>query len=163
MRVVLPPEQVADLPVVRLADKHGMPCDKSARTAAQMMKINLRITNTALAEIERIFVSSGLDRKSHTPALLKSHTIEVPPGYSKPEVLRSVDSRRLKSVIGQLVPRKNANGPYEWVVGLYETKRLDSRDVFSVEGIDLALLPGTLSEVDGCILDYQDRWVLTRG
>ena len=126
-----------------------------------MRQIDLEITQAALAEIEHIFLSSGLDPACHTAALLRSYMVEGSREYSRPEAIGSLQDE-LRAFSEKVAREDPSKLPYEWVVGIYENRQLDTQDIVRVAGIELAISPDTLPEIDGCALDFRGRWVLTR-
>ena len=163
MRVGMPAEQLVDLPFRRRANDHGVPRHEPAWSSDQMNSIDLAISPAGMAEIDRIFKASGLPRDAFTPALLKSRLIQLPDEFSDPEFLKSIGDRDARRRIEEAATNQSELHADEWIIGLYETERLDRRDIYSVKGVALAVFSNIVPEVSGSTLDFDGQWRLLKG
>ena len=155
-------EQLADLPLRRRANDHGLPGHEPAWSADQMKQIDLAISPAGMAEIDRIFKASGLPRDTYTPALLRSRLIQVPNEFVHPEFLKSLGDSDARKRIEEAAANESEALADEWIIGLYETERLDERDIYSVKGGVLAVFANIVSEVRGSTLDFHGQWRLLK-
>ena len=158
----MPAEQLVDLPFRRRANDHGLPRHEPAWSADQMNSIDLAISPAGMAEIDRIFKASGLPRDAYIPALLKSRLIQVPNEFADPEYLKSIGDRDARQRIEEAAAKQSEAHADEWIIGLYETERLDRRDIYSVKGGVLAVFSNIVSEVSGSTLDFNGQWRLLK-
>ena len=130
-----------------------------------MRSASLKISESALAEVERIYLASGLDRDGFVPALVKSYLVVRPSKSIQLDDPLHPNDSELAELSKKLAPRDPKKEPFEWVVGLYAVDRLEPEDIFLVTGIRFVLFPGVILEALESSLDYDDtskRWILTR-
>jgi hypothetical protein len=79
---------------------------------------------------------------------------------ARPDILERIDTDEL----GRRVEASAGAEAFldEWIVGVYENKRLDPRDICSVAGGELTLFVNTAHEVDGHTSDYRGRLYLSK-
>ena len=159
---------MANLPLHSRFGNGRVSGNAASRPADQEMKDSLRqvdvaISASASAEIERIHAASGMSRADYVPALLKSYLADHLSQDVKLQNPLEPTYQELADLAKELAPRDPSKQPFEWVVGLYERHRVESEDLFNVSGIAFALFPGVLHESLGKELDYDEgtkRWSL---
>jgi hypothetical protein len=161
VRIVLSSQYVANLSLCSSIGHCGLPCHMVAGTSDEMTdslrRVDMIITAAALAEIERIYAASGMKRAGYVPALLKSY-----PAAKNSTTVQLADplhpsGGELAELVKELAPRGVSTQPFEWVVGLYETRRVEREDLFEISGIEFALFPGVIDEVIGCKIDFDSK------
>lgn len=122
--------------------------------------VQLWLTDAARNQIERIYALSGLERDLHVPALIKSWPVELPSNIVQSISSQEVSAEEIAQQARILLSQGQPTGSHDWVVGLYELSRIDHKDIYSANGVELYLLPNVVFAVANCVLDFDREWVL---